>query len=396
MQIVMLTNDEEAIEAIRHLRSLIKPYGHDLADESRYYSCRLESIGFAWERHTEFATYTFIAEAPDDLLFDVGPFSCLAGWIDHLPGAVVRASQVRLLEATQPLPPNHALGENFSLDDLITCDVADGRARIWTDFRLHDDGFGRLLIADRGLQGGEPHQLVQRLQELGNYRKMALLGLPIAQGMMPEITRLEQRLAALARTIANEDTGDDDALSEISFLSAELARIMAETRYRMSATQAYAELCMDRVKRLSVQRVAGFRSLADFTERRLLPAMRTCHAFTRRTEDLSQRAGWTSALLRTRIDTGLAKQNRDLLASMNQRTKLQLHLQQTVEGLSVVAISYYAVGLTGYVAKGLHQAIPSINQDALLAGAVPGIVALVSLGMIMVRRKLNASLQSPD
>ena len=54
-------------------------------------------------------------------------------------------------------------------------------------------------------------------------------------------------------------------------------------------------------------------------------------------------------MLRTRIDIALAKQNRDLLDSMDERTQLQLRLQQTVEGLSVVAISYYAVALIGYL-----------------------------------------------
>lgn len=78
--------------------------------------------------------------------------------------------------------------------------------------------------------------------------------------------------------------------------------------------------------------------------------MRTCDSFSARLDDFSQRAAWTSALLRTRIDIALAKQNRDLLESMNRRTRLQLRLQQTVEGLSVVAIGYYTVALIGYVA----------------------------------------------
>lgn len=388
LQIVMLVNEREAEEAVRHLDELIDPHGGDPDFDLRYHSCRIGDIGFAWERHTEFTTYTFIAEAIDEALFDFGDFAHLADWINELPGEIVRASQIRLLDADQPLPSDAALAENFSSDDLIICDVAEGRARIWTDFRLHSDGFGRLLIADRGLVGSEPHQLVQRLQDLGNYRKMALLGLPVAQRMMPEITRLEQRLAVLARAIAHGESDDDGALAEISFLSAELARIMAETRYRMSATQAYAELCMDRIRRLSVQRVAGFRSLADFTERRLLPAMRTCDAFSQRLDDLSQRAGWTSALLRTRIDTELAKQNRDLLASMNRRTKLQLRLQQTVEGLSVAAITYYLVGLVGYVLKAAHQVAPVINSELWTACTVPLILATVWLALRKLRRNL--------
>src|SRR3954451_22404432 len=108
---------------------------------------------------------------------------------------------------------------------------------------------------------------------------------------------------------------------------------MAETRYRMSATRAYAQLIIDRLQSLKVSEVRGHPTLVDFTERRLLPAMRTCDSFSQRLEDLSQRVAWTSSLLRTRVDTALAKQNRDLLESMNRRTRFQLRLQQTVEGL---------------------------------------------------------------
>jgi uncharacterized membrane-anchored protein len=40
---------------------------------------------------------------------------------------------------------------------------------------------------------------------------------------------------------------------------------------------------------------------------------------------------------------------------MNARTRLQLQLQATVEGLSVAAITYYVVSLFGYVAKAAHD-----------------------------------------
>ena len=56
-----------------------------------------------------------------------------------------------------------------------------------------------------------------------------------------------------------------------------------------------------------------------------------------------------SSLIRTRIETTLSQQSTDLLRSMNQRTQMQLRLQQTVEGLSVLAISYYAIGIIGYM-----------------------------------------------
>ena len=52
------------------------------------------------------------------------------------------------------------------------------------------------------------------------------------------------------------------------------------------------------------------------------------------------------------MDIELQRQNQELLAQMNRRARLQLRLQQTVEGLSVVAITYYASQLVNYMAKG--------------------------------------------
>jgi len=71
-------------------------------------------------------------------------------------------------------------------------------------------------------------------------------------------------------------------------------------------------------------------------------------------------------LPRTRIDVELERQNRDLLASMNNRAKLQLRLQQTVEGLSVAAISYYVVSLLAYLLKGIPGVHDRVAPEPIL------------------------------
>ena len=77
---------------------------------------------------------------------------------------------------------------------------------------------------------------------------------------------------------------------------------------------------------LRVGRIKGHHKLGDFTDRRLLPAVRTCISFSARLEDLSQRLACTRSLLRTRVDTALSRQTRDLLAFLDRRTELQLRL----------------------------------------------------------------------
>jgi uncharacterized membrane-anchored protein len=154
----------------------------------------------------------------------------------------------------------------------------------------------------------------------------------------------------------------------------------------MSATSAYAQIVSERLEGLSTQRVPGYQSLIDFTERRLLPAVRTCESFTKRLEDLSERASGVSSLIRTRIETTLSQQSTDLLRSMNQRTQMQLRLQQTVEGLSVLAISYYVISIIGYVLKPALQYAPEFDGSKLLGIAAPAIVLLVWYFIRRLRR----------
>lgn len=381
LQFVMQVGEGEAKQSIAAINGLLAAEGIAATPSERFFACRLGDLGFSWERHTEFMTYSFTL-AGDGAPFDLAPFDRVPGWIAELPGAILRSSQIALVTTPQA---DADIARWFALDDLIISDVAQGRARVWSDFRLHPRGFGQLLIEDRGLVGAETAQLVQRLQELGNYRKMALLGLPEAQQATPIVTDLERRLTAITTQVAEKEADPDQVLERLSSLSAELAQIVARTRYRMSATRAYADICFDRLRRLDVAPVRGYGSLDDFTERRLLPATRTCDAFTRRLEDLSQRTAWTSAMLRTRVDTALARRNRDLLASMDRRTGLQLRLQHTVEGLSVVAISYYALGLLHYIREALeHQGLhwPRWLDLAL----IPVTIVAVGLGLRQLKK----------
>ena len=56
-------------------------------------------------------------------------------------------------------------------------------------------------------------------------------------------------------------------------------------------------------------------------------------------------------------------------------------LQQAVEGLSVVAISYYSIGLVSYAGKALKAAGVPLNPDVLTGVAIPLLVGAVWLGL---------------
>ena len=76
---------------------------------------------------------------------------------------------------------------------------------------------------------------------------------------------------------------------------------------------------------------------------------------------------------------------------MNRRAKLQLHLQQTVEGLSVVAITYYASQLVQYMAQGLKHQIEPLTPEGITAAAIPLIAGFVAFGLHRMRKHLAAA-----
>ena len=86
---------------------------------------------------------------------------------------------------------------------------------------------------------------------------------------------------------------------------------------------------------------------------------------------LSERISRTSALLRTRVDIATEAQNQLLLEKLTRGQDMQLRLQTTVEGLSIMAISYYAVSLLLYASKALHAAGLPVNAEMATGALIP-------------------------
>ena len=101
---------------------------------------------------------------------------------------------------------------------------------------------------------------------------------------------------------------------------------------------------------------------------------------------MADRAAQAGNLLRTRVDVDRSAQNQKLLESMDQRADLQLRLQRTVEGLSVVASSYYAVNLAIYMLGPVGEGV-GVSGIVLTAIVTPIVVLMV---WAVVRRIRNS------
>lgn len=345
---------------------------------AKHHHVSLKDLALRWEQHSEFTTYTFIVEGAAAASFETA--RALAATIMASlpqPGPLLVSAALSLERET--LAP--AIEENFDESSLVVSTMGRGAALVATDFRLAEDGFVHLIVRDRGLTRNRAGALTQRLLEIETYRTLALLGLPEAQRCAPRVKAVEDALTGILNTMnaAESALADDRLLDEMTRLAAELEADLAASSFRFGASRAYDTLVQQRLAAIGEEPVGAFSTFASFLSRRMAPAMRTCQTMAARQADLSEKLGRAANLLRTRVDVEIERQNRDLLLSMNERTRLQLLLQQTVEGLSVAAISYYIVGLLGYAFKGLRDL--GIGPDPSLAtgAAAPLVVLAVAL-----------------
>lgn len=345
-----------------------------------------------WEKRTEFSTYTlYLRRQPGAPLDDRSTDLPLPlGWLDTLPGKLMVSADVTLLAAQESEPDEALLQTLFDGPTLVASRIASNHATVWTDFFLGADDTVRFLVHDRGLSDAQRGRAVMRLLEIETYRMMALLALPLAQQVAPRITQLEHGLATLAgRMVDVAHESEQTLLREIASLAAEVETLAVETPYRFGAARAYHALVERRIAELREERIEGLPTIGEFMERRLSPAMRTCITMAERIEGLSRRATRMANLLRTRVDVSLERQNVELLDTMNRRSHLQLRLQETVEGLSVAAITYYFVGLVGYGAQALHAMGLPVNKEIAIGVAIPIVAGVVWWGLRRFRRSLQ-------
>lgn len=329
-----------------------------------------------WEQHSEFTTYTWELPSEPSGAFHP-PAATLAAPMGLVPqpGPVLVAVDLHLIGDARIAP--EAL---FDRASLVAAENSDGTALYATDFQPDPSGFIRILIVDRGLGAERAGALTQRVLEIETYRTLALLGLPEAQRHAPSVRRIETRLAEVtAATEATEGLeANERLLDELTTLAAELEAGAAASQYRFGASRAYDQILHLRLETIGERKVGGLPTWSSFLARRMAPAMRTIATLEERQTKLADKLARAANLLRTRVDVELQQQNRDVLRSMNERTRLQLMLQATVEGLSVAAISYYVVGLFGYLVKGAHDSGVLRVDPSLVTGAfVPVALLLV-------------------
>ena len=367
----------EAAELFRRIA------GFELASDARHLLQRVSpSLVLRWQRHTEFYTATLFATGEGHAGTD--GTSSIASLLHFAPAD---HPGVRLLVAQR-------IRVHAGMDELERAapggtGLAGGRLRgdvqVRTSFEPDGRGFVTYDVAASGIGSEQLGRRIGRLIDVETYRIMALIALPLARRVSPRVGELERELATVIRLTGEDTTDDASILDRLATLTSRAEALRAETRYRFSASRAYYALVEQRLDTLGEDKVGDHQTMTGFIRTRLTPAISTIESLARRQEVLSDDLTRALALLRTRVDIAVNRANQGLLASMDRRQGQQVAIQQAVEGLSAVAITYYAVSLIGYVLRGLGDRLP-VSYAFLTALAVPVVLAIVLLAIRRFRR----------
>lgn len=333
-----------------------------------------------WERHTEFSTFTFVAQRHDENYFsDLSIEHVPQAWFESLEGKSFVANRLELISGKAATTLAADVRRWISGPVLVSSRVLGG-GQVFCDWTTHIDGFSRFLVLDHDFREQQGGRLLQRLYEIETYRMMALLALPMARQLGRTLDDMHSALSPLMQRMEFSTSLTDDA-SILGSLTHFAARIESNgvSASRFSASRAYERLVGARIQELREERIEGFPTISEFMERRFAPAMETCRAVCSRQEQFAERLARAVDLLRTRVSLAQERDTTRLLEGMNQTARSQLKLQHAVEGLSVAAISYYVLALTGVALKAMHAVRVPVDPELVEGLLIVPVVVAVSL-----------------
>lgn len=266
--------------------------------------------------------------------------------------------------------------------------VGRGDAEIYSDFVVGPDGSSRIILFNCRLNAFRLGRMVRRILEIETYRAMALRALPEARRLAPEIARYDATLAMLSkRDITGPVSDHRQLLRELSELSSDVISAAAQTRNLFGATQAYANIVDERIRELREEHVLGFQRYGVFIDRRFKPAVRTCAATAGRLDQLAKAVGHLIELLQTNIQVEIEFQNAEQIRATAERAATQIRIQRAVEGFSIIAISYYLLGLLKMAIDALKASGLEIHPAIMLI-SIPVMVLVVALCIARVKKAL--------
>lgn len=394
--IYLLEGNADSI--VSYVNSFLEEQGEaSIPSFSKFVSFNLGHYSLDFERHTEFISISFIQKSDAQLkglspeAYDPRGVSLPLDWAHGSPGQIFHAIWLEVGGEPPAGLTEQKMLQTMQARAVAANQFSDGAAEVYFAFDIDAGGFSRVALFNRSMVASRLGRAVQRIVELETYRLLALLGFATVKEYGSKLDSITKHVGEITNELTEQikqpENHVEDMLSKLSAQAADLENIYSNASYRMAATKAYDSIVENRLDGLRVSRIEGFQGVKGFLNRRMLPAIDSCRAFSERLRRLSERISRAGDLLQTQTEMIIQRQNQDLLISMNSRAKTQLRLQQTVERLSIAAVTYYGVGLVGFLGMSLPLANWGIDLVALKAASIPIIAGCVWLAIRHVKKQ---------
>lgn len=356
--------------------------GEPASPKLRYASGSVGEFTVKLERHTEFVSCTFKSDMDQS---QDSALATLQSILDGNPIEMLVAMQVIISKNTKKMLKQTAFGERTYGGTI------SGENNVRSTLKPTDQGFIVLSVAAPDQTPNELGRRIQRLIEFETYRTLCLIGLPCARRTSATISEMDSVLSKISSQVEASATASEEEVSkmfnQLVDLSARADALRTETKFRFSASRAYHALVEERIATMNETKSGDIQRLTSFVRSRLNPAIATIDSVVQRQQLLSEDLARALTLLRTRIDLRMSKSNQESLQSMNLRHRQQLMISQTVEGLSIIAITYYAVGLCTYAFKALKTAqLLPVSVEVATGLAIPVVFVLAFTSLRRVRK----------
>ncbi|MDH4100849.1 MAG: DUF3422 domain-containing protein [Nitrospirota bacterium] len=316
-----------------------------------------------WEIHSEYYNYQFWY-LPADKSKPLS-FGDLETELPTLPvcflGTKVTALDIIITDDAsyvQPARLQEQLGDTIYANRVMHSDI-----QILTNYRPDKRNRERYLVyaGDRQTLMGRIDQVVENIGRTENYYHLLLLPLPDYLVKLNTVGVIEKRVAERTGKITEtlEKASGEDLETWLKELTSELSQIHninERLRHRFSATFHYDKIYNRALDDWRAEALGTYEPLRGVLNRKTEMITDDYQRLIQRFDAAEKAIADLISVLRTRIDLILQRQNLEMLEGMHATAKHQVKLQETVEGLSIIVISYYLTGLAGYVFKAMEKA----------------------------------------
>lgn len=349
-----------------------------------------------WRLHTEYYSYqTWHLPSNPSRVLTFGPID-LPGYLFQSCPLGTRISWMDILVQSGNDPVSkQELQEVFRGPEIFGSRVIEAIS-LYTDFAPDEHEKVRFLVrsADvRSLKEKAPF-ILESLSFLENYRHLILFPLDEFNQHMDRFYQLEKDQVVKREEISRGlETSSPKQFKEWLILLtrtlSEVNRIGDNVRYHLASAVPYDSILNATLEELKETGEIGFQPLGYFIKRKVRGIADGYLRLIERIDALNKALEGTVAVLRTRVDLAMEEQNLSLLKSVDETTKNQVHLQQTVEGLSVIVLTYYITGIANYFFKGVSEWGLIQSPGLATAGCLP-ISFLIAFGLVYrVKRALT-------